>query len=154
MKQVSESLKVAVIFIIVLLLSVLFLKSVKAAQYSEKDIRCMTEAIYFEARGEPVAGAIAVKKVILNRVADSRWADNVCDVVYQPKQFSYANTGILPKVDDWFEYDRAEYIARLVHEKDANFYGATHYFNPEVVNPSWSSNLTFIKRIGNHSFYK
>jgi N-acetylmuramoyl-L-alanine amidase len=154
MKQVSESLKVAMIFIIVLLLSVLFLKSVKAAQYSEKGIRCMTEALYHEARGEPVAGALAVKKVILNRVSDSRWPNTICDVIYQPKQFSYANTGILPKVDNWFEYDRAEYIARLVHETDANFYGATHYFNYKLANPSWAKKLTFIKRIGDHVFYK
>ena len=154
MRQVSESFKVAIIFIIVLLLSIAFLKTVKAEPYSNKDVRCMTEAIYFEARGEPVAGAIAVKKVILNRVADSRWPDNICDVVYQPKQFSYANTGVLPKVKDWHEYDRAEYIARLVHEDDANFYGATYYFNPRLARPSWAKEMTFIKRIGNHDFYK
>jgi spore germination cell wall hydrolase CwlJ-like protein len=154
MKNLKNSLIVAVVFAIVLILSVATMKDVQAEPYNNKEIRCLTEAIYYEARGEPVAGAIAVKKVILNRVADKRWPDNICDVVYQPKQFSYADNGILPKVKDWFEYDRAEYIARLVHEADANFYNATHYFNPSSANPSWADRLTFIKKVGNHAFYR
>jgi spore germination cell wall hydrolase CwlJ-like protein len=154
MKDLKESVQVAIIFIVILLCSIVFLKSVEASDFTEKDIRCLTEVIYHEARGEPIAGAIAVKKVVLNRVADPRWPNSVCDVVYQPKQFSYANSGVMPKIDSWFDYDRSEYIARLHHEEDANFYGATHYFNPKVVKPSWAKKLTFIKRIGGHDFYK
>jgi spore germination cell wall hydrolase CwlJ-like protein len=46
-------------------------------------LMCVAMAVYFEARGEPTAGQIAVAQVIRNRIEDPRYPDNACDVVKQ-----------------------------------------------------------------------
>ena len=46
-------------------------------------LMCVAMAVYFEARGEPTAGQIAVAHVIQNRIEDPRYPDNACDVVKQ-----------------------------------------------------------------------
>jgi N-acetylmuramoyl-L-alanine amidase len=46
-------------------------------------LMCVAVAVYFEARGEPTAGQIAVAHVIQNRIEDPRYPDNACDVVKQ-----------------------------------------------------------------------
>lgn len=47
------------------------------------EIRCLAQNIYFEARGEPMVGKIAVGHVVLNRAADRRWPRRVCSVIKQ-----------------------------------------------------------------------
>ncbi len=152
MKDLKNSIIVALVFMVVLLLSILTLKNVKAEISYDDDMQCLTEALYYEARGEPTAGIIAVKKVILNRVKDNRWPSSICSVVHQPNQFSYTLTS-LATVDNKV-YSRMNHIARLKHPDNSNFYEATHYVNRSISNPIWLKNLTFIVTIGNHSFYR
>ena len=64
-----------------------------------KDMRCLASAIYFEARGEPLAGQLAVAEVILNRAEAGRFGDSVCEVVKQPGQFSFVRRGRIPAID-------------------------------------------------------
>ena len=52
-------------------------------------LACLATAIYFEARGEPTLGQIAVGQVIMSRVADPRYPDNVCDVVTEGYYYSW-----------------------------------------------------------------
>src|SRR5688572_19337306 len=76
--------------------------------HSERELRCLAEGIYFEARGEPLRGQLAVGRVILNRVASDAYPNTICDVVYQNDhmrnrcQFSFACDG---KPDTIAEYD-------------------------------------------------
>jgi len=153
MKDLKNSIIVALIFMVVILLSILTLKSAEAEISYDDDIQCLTEALYYEARGEPTEGIIAVKKVILNRVADSRWPSTICSVVHQPNQFSYTKGAYLSIIDNEV-YSRMNHIARLEHPDNSDFYKATHYVNPNLANPIWLKELVFIKTIGNHSFYK
>ena len=54
-----------------------------------REIRCLSDVIYFEARSESVIGRQAVGNVVFNRMNDSRFPNTVCKVVYQPRQFSW-----------------------------------------------------------------
>lgn len=50
---------------------------------TQREVQCLTENLYHEARSDGYAGMYAVAMVTLNRVADPRYPDDVCDVVYQ-----------------------------------------------------------------------
>lgn len=64
---------------------------------------CLALAIYYETRSEPLEGQLAVAKVILNRVDSDHYPNDVCDVVYQPRQFSFTHDGKpeRPRHDSW-----------------------------------------------------
>ena len=55
-----------------------------------KASKCLSEAVYFEARGEPVRGQIAVAQVVVNRAFSGYYPENVCGVVYQNSHRHYA----------------------------------------------------------------
>jgi hypothetical protein len=69
-------------------------------------LTCLATAMYFEARGEPEEGQLAVGQVILNRVAHDRYPNTVCGVVYQNAnrknacQFSFACDGVPDKISN------------------------------------------------------
>jgi N-acetylmuramoyl-L-alanine amidase len=113
-------------------------------------LMCVAMAVYFEARGEPTAGQIAVAQVIRNRIEDPRYPDNACDVVKQGYywngvpirnkcQFSFYCDG---KSDDpknkqaWFN---SLYIAHLSGFIPDITDGATHYHSTKVF-PEWAYN--------------
>ena len=80
--------------------------------------KCLAEAVYFEARGEPVRGQIAVAQVVLNRVFSGYYPNNVCGVVYQNAhrhlacQFTFACDGIRDMVNEPDMWERANEIAK------------------------------------------
>ena len=132
---------------------------------------CMATAIYFEARGEPTVGQIAVGQVIMSRVADHRYPDSVCDVVkegyyysWNPSipipdkcQFSFWCDGKPEEVTDKEAYAWAEEISCGLIEGDLNMIdltdSATHY-HAWWVRPSWSNRFTRTVRIDEHIFYR
>ncbi|MBV0890598.1 cell wall hydrolase [Paracoccus sp. Z118] len=118
-----------------------------------RELGCMTEAIYFESRGEPVSGQRAVAEVILNRVDDPRFPRSVCGVVNQKGQFSYK--GNVGKIRKGAAYNTALHIATeaLSGAPRVLTDGAT-YFHTHRVNPSWSRKFTRTTRIGAHIFYR
>jgi spore germination cell wall hydrolase CwlJ-like protein len=132
---------------------------------------CLATAIYFEARGEPTVGQIAVGQVIMSRVADHRYPDNVCDVVkegyyysWNPEipipnrcQFSFWCDGKDEKITDQKAYEWAEEISWGLLDNTLNVIdltdGATHY-HAWWVHPSWSDMFTRTVRIDDHIFYR
>lgn len=127
---------------------------------------CLAMNIYHEARGEPLAGQLAVALVVTNRVESPRFPDTVCSVVKQGKywngnpirnkcHFSWWCDGLsdTPKDDEaWAE---AIHLAwNVQHDVIDITEGATHYFNPDKANPYWAKDEDFIIKIGSHSFYK
>lgn len=64
-----------------------------------QELACLATAIYFEAKGEPLPGQLAVANVILNRVRSGRYPTNACGVVTQRGQFSFVHGGQLPSID-------------------------------------------------------
>lgn len=123
--------------------------------------RCLAEAIYFEARGEPIAGQIGVAEVILNRVDDRRFPNSVCAVTKQGIgngrvcQFSFACDGHAEVMRDRRARDRSEKLAEIMVAGRARSVtaGATH-FHATYVRPSWSRRLARTAAIGQHVFYR
>ena len=118
-------------------------------------LTCMAVAIYFEASGEPLAGQLAVGNVIINRVMDERYPDDVCEVITQGKLGSFYCDGLsdTPKDEAAFRYaiDIASNILGGVWFDPTD--GATHYHSIDVA-PSWAKTKVRIVRIENHIFYK
>ncbi|KIT17200.1 cell wall hydrolase [Jannaschia aquimarina] len=123
--------------------------------------RCLTEAIYFEARGEPVPGQVAVAEVILNRVDSQRYPDTICKVVNQGTgrlhacQFSYTCDGIPEQVTEKRAWDRAGKIARAMIDGAPRSLtaDATHY-HADYVDPYWAKVYPRTAQVGTHIFYK
>ncbi len=62
----------------------------------DSELHCLATGIYFESRGEPLEGQLAVGQVILNRAASGRFATTACGVLTQPSQFSFVRRGVVP----------------------------------------------------------
>lgn len=139
-----------------------------SALASEKELRCLAEGIYFEARGEPLRGQFAVGRVIMNRVASDAYPNTICDVVYQNDhrqnrcQFSFACDGkedVVAEPAKWYEIRgyAAWLLANGVKPGEeypvlASLGSATHY-HADYVSPRWAKYLTLTIRIGRHYFY-
>jgi hypothetical protein len=121
--------------------------------------RCLAEALYFEARGESVAGQFAVAEVILNRRDMEGFPDTVCGVVRQGGrkgcQFSFVCDGRSDRIGERDAFARAGKIARLMLDGAPRGLteGATH-FHTVAVRPSWSRRFDQTARIGVHLFYR
>lgn len=126
-----------------------------------REWRCLTEALYFEARGEPIRGQYAVAEVILNRVDMSNYPDSVCGVVNQGTgrlhrcQFSYTCDGIPEVVSETAVWDRLGKIAKIMIDgapRDLTA-DASHY-HTTAVRPRWSRVYPRVAQIGVHIFYR
>ena len=118
----------------------------------DEQLRCLAGAIYFEARGEPLSGQLAVAEVILNRANSGRFAKNACGVVTQPGQFSFVRGGRIPDVAENARWRTAIAVAKVAM-KDAWDSDAAKalYFN---AGRSPSRSLVRVASIGNHTFYR
>ena len=122
---------------------------------------CLTEALYFEARGEGVRGQYAVAEVILNRVDSQQFPGNVCAVVAQGTgarhacQFTYTCDGRPESVTDRAAWDRLGRIAQSMLDGAPRVLtaGATHY-HTRAVDPGWAEVYPQTAAIGAHLFYR
>jgi spore germination cell wall hydrolase CwlJ-like protein len=135
--------------------------------YSERELRCLAEGMYFEARGESLRGQLAVGRVILNRVESESYPSTICDVVYQNDhmrnrcQFSFACDGHPDTISERDVWDRIRGYAAWLMANDpkgteyqvlASLEAATHY-HADYVSPRWAKFLKLTARIGRHIFY-
>jgi spore germination cell wall hydrolase CwlJ-like protein len=126
-----------------------------------KDLRCLATAIYFEARGEPEEGQVAVAQVVLNRQNSDRYPDTVCGVVYQNAewrnrcQFSFACDGKSDVPKERAAWRKASRIAAeaLRHPEQIWLLGNATLYHANYVNPGWASRATLVSSIGQHLFY-
>ena len=128
---------------------------------SSKQMSCLAEALYFEARGEPIKGQLAVGEVVLNRVEDPRYPDSICKVVNQGTgrrfacQFTYTCDGKLETVFERDAYAISLKISKILlttYDRKLTK-GSTHYHS-NYVNPKWSKNFERITKYGRHIFYR
>jgi spore germination cell wall hydrolase CwlJ-like protein len=118
---------------------------------SDADLNCLATAVYFESRGEPMEGQLAVAQTILNRVESGRYAPTVCSVINQPKQFSYDRSRAPRAGSDWETARAIAHIAMqdMWHEVAPRAVS----FHARRVAPNWAGK-TRIATIGNHIFYR
>jgi len=131
----------------------------KARAKSEK---CLTEAVYFEARGEAVRGQIAVAQVVMNRAFSGFYPSTVCGVVYQNKhrhlacQFTFACDRVADVVREPDMWDRARKIAKAMLDGQLwlpEVAKSTHY-HAYWVRPSWVNEMKKMYKFGVHTFYR
>ncbi|MBX7494640.1 cell wall hydrolase [Qipengyuania sp. 6B39] len=121
-----------------------------------EELQCLAGAIYFESRGEPLAGQLAVAQVIVNRAEDRRFPSSYCGVVYQRSQFSFVKGGSMPRIRTGsVAWTNAKAIARIAHrglwDSEA---GDALYFHAKYVRPSWSRKKVATATIDTHIFYR
>jgi spore germination cell wall hydrolase CwlJ-like protein len=126
------------------------------------EIKCLSEAVYFEARSEPEAGQAAVAQVVLNRAKSGLYPSSVCGVVYQNRhrylacQFTFACEGKSLRITDPDSWRAASRVARAVfdgREYNEEVGAATHY-HARYVRPAWAKRLKRMDVIGQHVFYR
>lgn len=136
------------------------LDGVNVAEIKDRQVQCLAKNIYFESRGQPLAGQVGVAKVTLNRL-EQGWAQTVCGVVYQKIvdgvcQFSWVcnDERRSPSGYDW----RLAVGIALTLLNDGDHVtdptgGATH-FHATYIQPAWRTLMTGANQIGDHIFYR
>lgn len=120
------------------------------------DVECLAQAIYFEARGEPLDGQLAVAQVIVNRTRSPQFPSDYCSVVRQRAQFSFVRNGRIPAAPRASRaWQRASAIARIADQalwdspaEDALF------FHASSVRPGWARTKLARATIERHVFYR
>lgn len=129
----------------------------KAVPYkaSEREVHCLAENMYHEARGESVKGQIAVAQVTLNRVLHStHFKSSICGVVYEKHQFSWTDDKS-KRIRDNKTWQMTKALAQSIldgYNHIPNFKAI--YYHANYVKPSWSRTKQFITIIGSHAFYQ
>lgn len=118
-----------------------------------RELHCLAKNIYFESRGEPFHGKVAVAQVTLNRVQhNTNFKSTICGVVYENKQFSWTDSKL--SVKDKQAWQEAVTIANAVVTgtlRLPNFNAL--YFHTKQVKPIWRKTKRIVAVIGNHIFY-
>lgn len=131
------------------------------------ELGCLAANLYFEARGEPLKGQLAVAKVTLNRVKSKQYPDSICAVVFQKHQFSWTKQQPWAKIQKALNhvepsknplevsaYQQALKTAKTSLKTDLNVLpDDALWYHSTAVNPKWSKKMKKVKKVGSHIFY-
>lgn len=124
------------------------------ATIDDEELNCVAIGVYYESKGEPLTGQLAVADVILNRATSGRFPTSACGVLTQRGQFSFVKGGRLPDVDTSRPaWKTAVAIARIARQDlwESPAKGAL-FFHARRVSPNWGK--TRVASLGNHIFYR
>uniref|UniRef100_B0SZ96 Cell wall hydrolase SleB n=1 Tax=Caulobacter sp. (strain K31) TaxID=366602 RepID=B0SZ96_CAUSK len=132
-----------------------------AVSEREKALRCMTQAVYFEAGFEPLDGQRAVAQAVINRVRHAGYPKSICGVVYEGAarrtgcQFSFTCDGSLQRAISPVVWRNAEIIAkRALSGFVMKEVGAATHYHADYVYPYWAPTLVKLRTVGTHVFYR
>lgn len=127
----------------------------RGADAGSRELNCLATGVYFEAKSEPLAGQLAVAKVIANRTdSHGRFPGTYCGVLFQRGQFSFVHGSSLPSVPRANkQWQTAVAIAKIAdqHLKESEA-GNALFFHARYVSPAWHAKR--VAMIGNHVFYR
>jgi len=126
----------------------------RSADAGSRELQCLAVGVYFESKSEPLAGQLAVGKVIANRARSNRFPPSYCGVLFQRSQFSFIRGRSLPAVPTSSrQWQTAVAIAKIV-DQDLHDSVADNalFFHARRVSPGWR--LKRVASIGNHIFYR
>jgi N-acetylmuramoyl-L-alanine amidase len=128
--------------------------SYSSAQTPSREAECLAVAVYYESKGEPLAGQLAVAETILNRTRSGRFPTTICGVVLQKSQFSFVRGGVLPGVARGSQmWKTAVAVAHIAQNNLAeSSVGSALFFHARYVSPGWK--LRRLGSVGNHIFYR
>jgi spore germination cell wall hydrolase CwlJ-like protein len=127
----------------------------RAAEAGSRELDCLATGIYFESKSEPLAGQLAVGKVIANRTkSGGRFPDTYCGVLFQRGQFSFVHGRALPSASHASkQWQTAVAIAKIVDQNlKESPAGNALFFHARYVNAGWHAKR--VASIGNHIFYR
>lgn len=127
----------------------------RSADAGSHELNCLATGIYFESKGEPLAGQLAVGRVIANRTrSGGRFPSTYCGVLFQHGQFSFVHGGRLPAVSHSNrQWQTAVALAKIVDENlQQSSVGDALFFHARYVSPGWHAKR--VASIGNHIFYR
>lgn len=125
-----------------------------SAEVPDAESECLATAVYYESKGEPLSGQLAVAEVIVNRASSGRFPSTLCGVVKQRGQFSFVRGGRLPAVPRGSSHwKKAVAIAHIAMNDLADSEASRAlFFHAKHVSPRWR--LTRVASVGNHIFYR
>ncbi len=125
------------------------------AQIRNSEQECLAGAIYFESKGEPLEGQLAVAEVVINRAQSGKYPKTLCGVVKQRHQFSFIRAGRFPPIQKASAaWRKAVAIAHIALQDLADSRAAkAMFFHAKYVSPRWRG-LTRVAAVGNHIFYR
>lgn len=120
----------------------------------ELALMCLSLNVYHEARGQSIAGQVAVAQVTMNRVHSPKYPDDVCSVVYEHKQFSWYGDGEsdAPKEEEAWERAQAVASGVLAGSGHAELESVLFY-HAVYVSPYWADKMQLVAQIEDHIFY-
>lgn len=127
----------------------------RSSAIPDRESECLAGAIYFEAKGEPLPGQLAVGQVIANRAKSGRFPKSWCGVVFQRSQFSFVRGGSLPPIPrSSANWKTAVAIAHIVaNELSDAVAPKALFFHARYVSPNWRG-MSKVATVGNHVFYR
>jgi N-acetylmuramoyl-L-alanine amidase len=136
----------------------------RAREFHAKNLDCLARNVYFEARGEPLAGQFAVAEVTMNRRASRLFPKTVCEVVYQQNwdplrrrhvgAFSWTEFKTLPEPDGDAWHGAKAVAAAVYYRKHKPVLQGALFFHAVHIKPEWAREKQRIGRIGKHIFYR
>lgn len=128
---------------------------------AQRELECLTQAVYYEARGESPRGQLAVAQVVMNRVKHPAFPKTVCGVVFQGSarrtgcQFSFTCDGSMRRGQETSAWKRARKVAaRVLAGAAVAEVGSATHFHTTAVSPAWGPQMRRVAQVGMHVFYK
>lgn len=121
----------------------------------DKETECLAASVYFESKGEPLEGQLAVAEVVINRAeSGGRFPPSICSVVFQKGQFSFVRGGRFPPIKRNGEFWKtAVAIAQIAMDDEWDSRASKAlFFHAKRVSPGW--NKVRVAQLGNHVFYR
>lgn len=120
---------------------------------ADDELHCLAVGVYYESKGEPLSGQLAVADVILNRSTSGRFPRSVCGVLKQAGQFSFVRGGSLPTPPANAHWRKAMAVAQVAQKElwESPVEDAL-YFHARYVSPGWKRPR--VGTVGNHIFYR
>ena len=142
-------------------------EAIKDKEVAKVEIMCLAKNIYFENHGRSEADAYAVADVIMNRVEDSRYPNNVCDVIQQGKKNSDGSMKRNSCMFSWYcdgksdiprkgkAWDNSlKYAVEFYSGKGRGITQGANHYHAHNMTPYWADDLDKVGRIGSHIFYR
>lgn len=126
--------------------------------YSETELKCLTQTIYFEARGESYEGGVAVGNVMMNRVKSPKFPKTICGVMAQKTgtmcQFSFMCNGQIDEPVNVSQWQRSQKIALdILNGTAPKLSNGALFFHAKYAKLRLAS-TRYTAKIGQHYFYK
>lgn len=128
-------------------------KGSSAEKYDADSLYWLSRIIFAEARGESMAGKLAVGSVVMNRVASSEYPSTVYGVVFDRRggvQFTPVANGEIYRTPDAESIEAAKRCLDGERVSESILF----FINADIASSFWiSENRQYVMTVGNHDFY-